>query len=107
MDAMERIEIFKDECNDVIKSFNNVLFFDFETDKGNAFRYYAAGVARGAKEQIMEYHYSILISVRNSGMSIFKKLEDVFYKALNKIDETMEHTNSYVEYVNYLETKQN
>lgn len=107
MDAMKRIEIFEEECNDVIKSFNKVLFFDFETDKGNNFKYYASGVARGAKEQIMEYHYSVLIGVRNSGLLVFKKLEDVFYKALNRIDETMEHTNSYIDYVNYLESKQN
>ena len=104
---MERIRIFEDECDDVIKSFNKVLFFDFETDKGRNFRCYAEGVARGAKEQIMEYHYSVLIGVRNSGLSVFKKLEDVFYKALNRIDVTMEHANSYIDYVNYLETKQN
>lgn len=107
MDTMKRIEIFEEECNDVIKSFNKVLFYDFETDKGNNFRYYAAGVARGAKEQIMEYHYSVLIGVRNSGLLVFKKLEDVFYKALETIDNAMLHTNTYIEYVNYLESKQN
>ncbi len=105
MDNMERIEFFKEDCNSVISKFLTTLFYDGE--KNEDFRGFAISEAIDKKTIISRLHYGALVMVDETDLKTVRNLLEILNSAFKKIDEYMKHTNSYIDYVNYLETKQN
>ncbi len=105
MNNIERIEFFKEDCNSVISKFLTTLFY--EGEKKEDFRGFAISEAIDKNTILSDLHHAALIMVDETDLKTMGELLEILNRAFKKIDEYMKHTHSYVEYVDYLETKQN
>jgi hypothetical protein len=104
--SMKRIEFFKEDCESVINKFRATLF-NYDSEKHGDFRGFAISDAIDKKTIISHLHHAALIMVDETDLKTIRNLLEILNSAFKRIDEDMKHTNSYIEYVNYLETKQN
>ncbi len=106
MDNMKRIEFFREDCKSVISKFRATLF-NYDSEKNGDFRGFAISEAIDKKTILSHLHYSALLMLDETDLKTIRNLLEILNRAFKRIDEDMKHTNSYIEYVNYLETKHN
>lgn len=106
MDNMERVEFFKEDCKSVISKFRTTLFY-YDRGKNGDFRGFAISEAIDKKTILSHLHYGALAMLDETDLKTIRNLLEILNSAFKRIDEDMKHTTSYIDFVNYLETKQN
>ena len=105
MTTSERIEYFKEDCKSVIRKFRTTLFY-YDSEKNGDFRAFAISEATTKSKIIAALHCAALGMLEETDLKSVGELLDILSRAFTRIDEDMKHTNSYIDFVNYIETKQ-
>ena len=105
MDTIERIEFFKKDCKSVISKFRTTLFY-YDSEKNGDFRAFAISEAKAKTKIITALHYGALAMLEETDLKSVGELLDILTRAFARINEDMEHTHTYCEFVDYLKTKQ-
>lgn len=103
MNASERIEFFKEDCKSVVSKFRTTLFY-YDSEKNGDFRAFAISEATAKNKILMALHYGAAVMLDETDTKSAMKLLDILSRANKKIDETMEHTHTYCEFLDYVKT---
>lgn len=105
MNTIERIAFFKEDCKSVVSKFRTTLFY-YDSEKNGDFRAFAISEATAKNKILAALHYAALAMLDETDLKSVWKLLDILNSAFDKINEDMEHTHTYCEFIEYLETKQ-
>lgn len=106
MNTIERIDFFKEDCKSVVSKFRTTLFY-YDSEKNGDFRAFAISEALAKNKILAALHYGALAMLDETDLKSIMQLLDILNMAFKRLDEDMEHTHTYCEFVEYLETKQN
>ena len=106
MNTSERIEFFKEDCKSVVSKFRTTLFYYYTEKSDNDFRAFAINEARAKNKILIALHNGAAVMLDETDTKSAMELLDILGRANKKIDETMEHTHTYCEYLDYVKTLQ-
>lgn len=106
MNTKERIENFKEDCKSVVSKFRTTLFY-YDSEKNGDFRAFAINESAAKNKILFALHNGVLAMLDETDFKSVWELLDILNTAFDRIDEDMNHTTSYIDFVNYLESKEN
>ena len=106
MDDAKILNIFEEDCRSAITTFENTLH-NYDYEKHGDFHQYAINAARAAKIAVSNKHYYAIREVQSSDLTVFKRFLDILNSAFETINDEMDYTSSYYEFVDYLYIKRN
>ena len=105
MNTNERIENFKEDCKSVLSKFRTTLFY-YKEEKNGDFRAFAISEATAKNKILIVLHNAAAVMLDETDTKSAMELLDILSRVNKKIDETMEHTHTYCEFLDYVKTLQ-